>query len=248
MVRQLLTPRWLAIHVLAVTLVAACLWLGHWQLDRAAAVQQSASGASEPAAVPLASLTAPQGVLDGAVIGRKVTVRGVYDPEHAYLVPGQVHNGRPGYWLLSILRTPSGAGVLVARGWVPTPAAAASEPAPAGPVLVTGRLMDAQDPSGGLPPGTVLPPGQVAAASPVAMLSLVPYQLYDGYVALTTQQPPVPAGLTLVPSPRSSNPVPGFYLQHIAYVALWWLFAVFVVFFWWRLVRDQVAPRPGSGS
>jgi cytochrome oxidase assembly protein ShyY1 len=36
MVRRLLTPRWLAIHLLAVVLVAACAGLGRWQLDRAA--------------------------------------------------------------------------------------------------------------------------------------------------------------------------------------------------------------------
>jgi cytochrome oxidase assembly protein ShyY1 len=246
MVRRLLTPHWLAIHVLALVLVAGCLWLGHWQLDRAAAFQQSASGASEPGPVPLESVTQPQGVLDGAAIGRLVTVSGRYDQAHAYLVPGQVQKGRSGFWLLSVVRLPSGAGALVVRGWVPTAAAAAVVPAPQAPVVVTGRLMDAQDPSGGLPPGTVLPSGQVAAASPVALLSLVPYQLFDGYVVLISQLPAVQAGLALVPSGRSGNAVPGFYFQHLAYVGLWWLFAAFVVFFWWRLVRDQVAPRPGA--
>jgi len=247
MVRRLLTPRWVATHLLALALVVSCLWLGHWQLDRAAAFQHSDSGVAEPAAVPLASLTPAQGVLDSAVIGRLVTVSGTYDTRHSYLVPGQVDNGRTGFWLLSIMRTPSGVGALVARGWVPTPAAAASVPAPSGAVVVTGRLMDAQDPSGGLPTGTVLPPGQVAAASPVTLLSLVPYQLYDGYVALITQQPPAPTAVTLVPSPGNNDSVPGFYLQHIAYVALWWLFAAFVVFFWLRLVRDQgAAPSRGD--
>ena len=244
MVRQLLTPRWLSIHLLALVLVGACLGLGQWQLDRAAAFQRSAGGGSEPAPVPLPSLTAPKGVLDGAVIGRLVTVSGTYDATHAFLVPDRVLDGLSGFWLLSVVRLSSGAGALVVRGWEPTVAAAAADPPPAGQVVVTGRLMDAEDPSGGLPPGTVLPPGQVPAASPVALLSLVPYQLYDGYVVLRSEQPPVAMGPTLVPSPRSGNAVPGFYLQHLAYVGLWWLFAAFVVFFWWRLVRDQVAQRP----
>jgi DNA-binding transcriptional regulator of glucitol operon len=34
-VRRLLSPRWLALHVLAVGLVAACLRLGWWQWQRA---------------------------------------------------------------------------------------------------------------------------------------------------------------------------------------------------------------------
>ena len=53
MIRRLSTPRWLAIHLLALVLVAACGWLGHWQLDRAAEFRQSASDASEPAPAPI---------------------------------------------------------------------------------------------------------------------------------------------------------------------------------------------------
>lgn len=33
--RRFLTPRWLALHLLAVVLAAACLALGYWQLTRA---------------------------------------------------------------------------------------------------------------------------------------------------------------------------------------------------------------------
>jgi cytochrome oxidase assembly protein ShyY1 len=145
-----------------------------------------------------------------------------------------------------VLRVPGGAGVLVVRGWAATPGAAAAVPPAAGTVVVTGRLMASEDPGGGLPPGTTLPAGQVPAASPVALLSLVPYQLYDGYVVLRGQQPAATAGVVLVPSPRTGNDVPGFYFQHVAYVALWWLFAAFVVFFWWRLVRDEISPPAGG--
>ena len=45
MVRRLLTPRWLAIHLLAIVLVVACVLLGQWQLGRADELHQSA-GAS----------------------------------------------------------------------------------------------------------------------------------------------------------------------------------------------------------
>ena len=248
MVRRLLTPRWLATHLLAVLAVAACVGLGQWQLGRAAAFQQSAAGSSEQAPVPLQTLTRAQGNLDGAVIGRLVTVAGTFDAAHSYLVPGKVVDGKTGLWLLSVLRVAGGDGVLVVRGWVAAAAAAAGYPTATGPVLVTGRLAGAEDPSGGLPPGTLLPLGQVPAASPVALLSLVPYRLYDGYVALRSERPAVASGPTLVPSPRESNSVPGFYFQHLAYVGLWWLFAGFVLFFWWRLVRDHLAPGREPGD
>jgi len=247
MVRRLLTPRWLATHVLAVALVVACVALGQWQLGRASAFNRSAAD-GEQSAVPLQSLTSATGTLDGSVVGRLVMVAGIYDPSHEYLVPDKALHGRTGLWMLSVLRVPAGAGVLVVRGWVATVAAAIAYPAPTSPVVVTGRLMSAEDPSGGLPPGTVLPPGQVPAASPVALLSQVHFPLFDGYVVLRSQQPPDTATASLVPSPRTGNAVPGFYFQHLAYVALWWLFAAFVAFFWFRLVRDHLAPAAEPGD
>ena len=242
MVRRLLSPRWLVIHLLTLVLVIAFGWLGHWQLDRAADFRQSADATGEPAPVPIATLTQVQGSVAAGAVGRLVTVAGTYDPAHAYLVPGRTQDGKPGLWVLGIVRTSTAptAGVLVVRGWVPSAADASKGPAPSGEVVVTGRLMVSEDPSGGLPPGTTLPAGQVAAASPVALLSLVPYPLYDGFVTLRSQTPAAPGELVLVPSPRTGNDVPGFYVQHIAYVALWWLFAAFTLFFWWRLVRDEV--------
>lgn len=247
MVRRLLTPRWLALHLLAIVLVVACASLGQWQLGRADELHQSA-GASEPAPVPLQSLTQLQGGVTGTAVGRLVTVTGTYDAGHAYLVPGHPQGGRAGLWVLAVVRVPTGAGVLVVRGWIPSAAAAAAFASPSGPVVVTGRLNASDDPSGGLAPGTTLPAGQVAAANPVDLLSLVPYPLYDGYVVLRAQQPPAQAGLALVPSPKTGSAVPGFYFQHVAYVALWWLFALFVAFFWYRLVRDETRAVRGLGT
>ena len=244
MVRRLLSPRWLAIHLLTLVLVVSFGWLGHWQLDRADSFRQSADATAEPAPVPIASVTQVQGSVAADAVGRLVTVAGTFDPAHAYLVPGRAQDGKQGLWVLGIVRTSAApkAGVLVVRGWVPSAADAAAVPAPTGEVVVTGRLMISEDPGGRLPPGTTLPAGQVAAASPVALLSLVPYPLYDGFVTLRSQLPAAPAALALVPSPRIGNDVPGFYVQHVAYVALWWLFAAFALFFWWRLVRDEVRP------
>ena len=245
MVRWLLTPRWLAIHLLALVLVAACVLLGRWQLDRAADFRHSASSGSEPPPVPMQSITAVHGSLAGAAVGRLVTVTGVFDPDHAYVVPNRAKSGRPGRWVLDVLRVPTGAGVLVVRGWLPDSgqAAVAVPPVPRGAVEVTGRLMPSEDPGGGVAPGTVLPTPEIAAANPVDLLSLVHYPLYDGYVVLRSQSPPADVPLDLVPSPKVGNDVPGFYFQHVAYVALWWLFGAFVVFFWWRLVRDETRPR-----
>ena len=239
--RRLLAPRWLALTVLALVLVGAFAWLGRWQLDRARELQQSPVG-PDPAPVSLNSLDPAQTALSAAATGRLVTLSGQYDPVHSFLVPGRTQSGRNGYWVVSILRLADGNGVLVVRGWTGSATLPAAQAAPAGDVTVLGRLQQAEASDAG---SGQLPAGQVPSVSPAWVLSAAGYPLRDGFVILRAQTPPTPAGLRLVPSPRASAAsVPGFYLQHLAYAVLWWLFAAFVVFFWFRVLRDELV-RPG---
>jgi cytochrome oxidase assembly protein ShyY1 len=237
--QRFFTMRWLGLTLLALVLVAACARLGLWQLDRAREVRDSVQTAASKPAVPISTLTTPSGSLPVDAVGRLVTVDGAYDPR-SYLVAHRPSGGVDGSWVVSLLRTPGGAGVIVVRGWVAGTQAVAPPPV-AGPVAVTGRLAPSDPPGGDLQPGTELPAGQLPAVDPVDLLHLVPYPLYDGYLVPVSQQPPETAALRPVPSPSAASSVPGFYLQHIAYVGLWWLFGAFVVWFWLRLVRDELA-------
>ncbi|WP_230685068.1 hypothetical protein [Cellulomonas sp. JZ18] len=36
----------------------------------------------------------------------------------------------------------------------------------------------------------------------------------------------------------------GLNVQNLAYAAQWWIFGLFAVGLWWRLVRDEAAGRP----
>src|SRR6478736_620301 len=114
--RRLLTPRWVGLTLLAVLLVAACVRLGFWQLDRARAVQQSQRDVSAAPTVPLGQVTQPEGDLPGGAIGRSVSVTGRYDPR-TFFVTGRAADGSgaDGSWVVSLLRTPGGAGVVVVR-------------------------------------------------------------------------------------------------------------------------------------
>ena len=238
MLRRLTTPRWLALHLLALVMVLACVRLGFWQLDRAR-LSDAPPVTTNEAAVPLVSLGAAQDTLPASAAGQLVTATGTYDKTHQYLVVDRSQDGADGRWVLSVLRLAAGSGVLVVRGWVPdgTPAPAP----PPGVVSVTGRVQASEAPGGDLPIGETLPAGAIAAVSPIDLLSKVPYPLYDAYVVLTEQAPPPQAGLALVPAPAEEQPsVPGFFLQHVAYVGLWWIFGLFVIFFWWRLMRDEL--------
>jgi len=68
-------------------------------------------------------------------------------------------------------------------------------------------------------------------------------------------RPPAPsdaAALTAVHADPPGTAVPGFFLQHLGYVGLWWLFALFVVAFWVRILRDELrgdaVPLVGSAG
>jgi cytochrome oxidase assembly protein ShyY1 len=243
MVARLLVPRWLGLHLLAATLVATFVVLGLWQLGRAQAFLGS-SAHPDPAAVALTTLSGPAGALPADAAGRRVVVTGVYDAAHGFDVPGRTDgagSARTGVWVVGLLRLADGSGVCILRGWT---AGSTPPAAPGGTVVVSGRLEPSEPADGGLPPGHLLPAGQLAAVNPVDLLATVPYPVHDGYVVASGQQPADPAGLAAVRAAGPGQTVPGFFLQHVGYVGLWWLFAVFVAAFWVRLVRDELAADP----
>ena len=239
MLRRLLTLRIVAFTVLAIVLALGCLRLGFWQLDRAR-LSEAAPVAADEKPVLLSSLGPAQAELPASAAGQLVLAAGTYDAAHQYLVVDRQEGGQDADWVLAVLHLIDGSGLLVVRGWVPvgTPAPAP----PTGSVTVTGRLT-ASEPAGGITPvGEQLPAGSLAAVSPIDLLSRVPYTLYDAYVVLADQVPAPPADLALVPSPQPKvASVPGFYLQHLAYVGLWWAIGLFVIFLWWHVVRDELA-------
>ncbi len=211
--------RWLGIHAAALALVAAFVALGFWQLDRAL-TEAAPRPASDQPAVPLVALASPDRLLDADAAGRLVTATGTYDGGRQVLLPGR---DSAGSWVLTPLRTLDGAAIAVVRGLAPI-ADGQAVSAPSGEVSVTGRL---QPPEVGR-----LDDGSINTGE---LIQQVPYDLYDGYLVLTQQSP---AGeLSLVEAPAATTR-PGFPLQNSAYALQWWLFAGFVLFVWWRLVRD----------
>lgn len=211
--------RWLGVHAAALALVAAFIALGYWQLDRALAEAAPRPAPDQPA-VPLVALASPDQVLDADAAGRLVTATGRYDGGRQLLLPGR---DQAGSWVLTPLRTPDGAAIPVVRGLAPTADDQAAS-APSGEVSVTGRLQPSE--VGRLDGGSI---------NTGELIQQVPYDLYDGYLVLTQQSP---AGeLSLVEAPAATTR-PGFPLQNSAYALQWWLFAGFVLFVWWRIVRD----------
>jgi cytochrome oxidase assembly protein ShyY1 len=235
--RFLLTPRWLGLHVLAVTAVLVCVVLGRWQLD--VSREDSASTARSQPVVALGTVLSAGQRMTQEAVGRQVTVAGHYDLTHQLLVPDRTLDGRRGYYVLTPLLRKDGAVVPVRRGWV----ASTDDPALAvrgGATTVRGVVQPPED-----APGLMdLPRGQVAAISASELLATLPYapaRIYDGYIALTSQKPAAAPAPALVPAQTTSSTAQHVRWRNFSYGLQWWLFGAAAVFFWWSFVRNKVA-------
>lgn len=155
------------------------------------------------------------------------------------LVPNREVDGRTGYYVLTLLRTDEGKALPVVRGWLPGTADPDRAPAaPSGEVTVTGSLQASETPgSNGVPVQGGLPAGQTSAISAATLVNLVPDDLYDAWITLDKAD----SGMKAVPAttPQGSGlDLKAF--QNLGYTGEWFVFAGFVVFMWFRLVRREV--------
>ncbi|MGW4007103.1 SURF1 family protein, partial [Streptomyces nigra] len=107
-----------------------------------------------------------------------------------------------------------------------------------GEVTVTGALQASEVPGeNGVPARGGLPADQTAAISAASLVNLVPYDVYDAWITLTKAD----AGMKAVPVATvndSGLDLKAF--QNLGYTGEWFVFAGFVVFMWFRLLRREV--------
>ncbi|KFF96809.1 membrane protein [Streptomyces scabiei] len=240
MYRFLLTPRWWGINVFVLLAIPFCVFMGSWQLSRFEDRMQDHREATEridPAdrapARPLDELLP----VDKETSGESATVTGRYGKQ--LLVPNREVDGRNGFYVLTLLRTDEGNSLPVVRGWLPGAADSGRAPAaPSGEVTVTGSLQAAEMPgANGVPVQGGLPAGQTSAISAAMLVNLVPDDLYDAWITLDKAD----SGMKAVPATTPQDT--GLDLkafQNLGYTGEWFVFAGFVVFMWFRLVRREV--------
>ena len=226
----LLTPRWLAGHALALTLVVLFVNLGFWQLRRLEQRREHVAQVVERSQLPPAPLA--EALAAGEVPEyRTVAAVGTFDPSEEVLLRGRGRDGQPGFHVLTplVLSEPAGLpgeAVLVERGWVPyaldsVPVTEASPPE--GEVVVTGRVRAPTSHRAGTLGPRDPAEGELTQTFYVDVERLqpqMPYRLVPAYVELTSVDPPHPGELPLaLPEPDLGEG------PHLGYAVQWFSFA-----------------------
>ena len=210
----------LFLAVIAVT-AAACLRLGLWQLDRLQERRAENRVAHAARSLPEVELS---GRADSALAHRRVRATGSYDPERELVLRGQAHREEPGVLLVTPLRIRGESlGVLVLRGFVPSPDAVTVEhspPAEAGQVTVHGIALPLgeREDEGGL----LERAGKGATWKGLdrsAIEARLPYPLADVYLMQLPDS-------SLAAAPRRIEPPALDDGPHLSYAIQWFAFAV----------------------
>ena len=247
MLRFLFSRRWLALLLAVVVVGVACVELGRWQLRRyyerrAENVVTERNLAADPQPVDdVLSTAEPPASTEQ---WRVVSATGTYDAQHQFVVSYRTRDGSPGADVVVPLVTGSGPGLLVDRGWIPTENNASTpalpEP-PTGQVTVTGWVRVDADAGADTEPRD----GVIRAISAESLEASLPYELYDGFVELTRENP------RGADSPlRAERPDLGSG-PHFFYGMQWFFFAALAFGFWcyfaWAEYRARSAPAVRSG-
>lgn len=201
-----------------ILLVTAFILLGFWQLDRAGQVKELQKPYQEKPVIALSEISAPNSNLSGESVNRIVEFSGTYVAQ--FDAPDQIDSrGEKSDWQVALMEVDGGGYLLVVRSERATDM-------PKGDIFVTGRIFPRQyeDVSERVS-------GELSRIDPSLVVADYPGDYYDGFVVA---QQELRGGIALEVARVNLEPaapsVPGYYWQHIAYVVIWWLMALVVLF------------------
>ena len=241
--KAILTPKWIAAHMVVVVIAIVFINLGFWQLERLEDRKLENQIAESRYTAPpedLGVLVAAVGDDLDSLRYRRATVTGSYETEHELLTRNQVYRDQAGFHVVTPLVTEDGGAVLVNRGWVPllldTPPIAQAAP-PSGEVTITGWISPTQtrpafgptDPAGG-----VL---DVMSRIDIERIQQqTPYELAPVYLIVESEsRDELPVAL---PPPELEDEG-----SHLAYAIQWFGFTLTGIVGYWFLIRKAVAPK-----
>jgi surfeit locus 1 family protein len=218
--------------------VAVCLRLGFWQLDRREQrLERNEAIAERLAADPIPLDATPADT--AGLVNRPARVRGWYDHDHSFALIGRSHMGSPGIYVFTPLRLDDGA-ILVNRGWVPSPDAATvdltaihrpPDPEVAGVLLAFPDIRTHAADEGFRTRWFRLDGHAIRAA--------FPYPIAPVYLQATTAEGGAGAGFAPVPlGPPQLDSGP-----HLSYAVQWFSFAAIFLIGWIALVLHRSGGR-----
>ena len=214
------------LQAVTVLLLAAIFFsLGLWQFDRARDLKASLSAPTiqDQRIYSLTNLTSAEGSLPVEAYGKTVQVHGHYVANFK-AANQKSADGSISDWEVALMQVDTASAILVVRGlwkdrFVSPEIVMATE------VTVTGNIYPSQFEDRG--PNT---PSELSRLDSSLLTSISEFQLYDGYIALTSEKSrsgEVIRDRVSVQLPKGG--IPGYYWQHIAYVGIWWLMAILVL-------------------
>ena len=210
--------------VAVLSLAAAFVFLGMWQLDRANELQESKKIIPDSTIYQLADLASPATSLDSRNVGKKVQLRGNYIL--TFRAPNQTDLAeRRSDWEVALMQVDEKSAILVLRGYwkdrLVEPQVAMSTGVDLQGVLQPRQFEDVARNA----------PGVISRLDSSVIVSLTDLDLYDGFLLATQESvsdgPIIRDRVELAP-PESK--VGGYYWQHISYVIIWWLMAAIVLY------------------
>lgn len=247
------TPRSLGLFALLLLVLAATTMLGFWQLGVAQdeGRREAVAAAARLERRPLDEVTRPHAPFAAELSNRPVTATGTYVAERQILVVDRRLDGRVGTWVVAPLRLESGGTVAVLRGFVDGRPSAAPA-VPSGVVTVAGTLGPSESPRSGATP---LPEPQRHSVDLSTLVNEWSGDLYNavliasaeaaGRQGATAAEPVDASPLTRVPPPRLDGDL---ILKNAAYAVQWWVFGLFAVWMWWKIMRAEREPGSPLGG
>jgi cytochrome oxidase assembly protein ShyY1 len=240
----LLTPRWIGRFVLLLLVVAACWWLGSWQWDRGHTEVVRTPPAGTASLVDVYSVGEPVAPDDA---GRRVWLRGTFDPTRQVEVIGRLHDGQLGSWVVTAMTVDGSddqgqAVIPVVRGWLPEGETAPAPPP--GEQRIEGWLEPTEPDTLRDPERDPLPAGQLEIVSSPELLSLWRPPLFQGFVL--QDRPDAEAPLVEVTAPARVTVTTDW--QNTAYAVQWWLFGLFAIFWFGRMVRVELEDQHAAAT
>jgi len=244
-----LRPKWIGALVLALVLASLFAFLANWQFSRAhTRAQQSAGTPVTEIVKPFTDVAHPEQTLPSSDAYQMVSLTGHYNPDQQVVIPARKLGGRTGYWVVTMF-VPDGANVTAVaqdgreiaipavRGWTDDESAAHASRASTAPVALTARIQPTESPTA----TDKMPAGEMATLSTAQLVNTWDVLSYAGYLLPTEQSgagaAQATSGLTAVPAPP---PKPqGLNLQSLFYSIEWVVFAVFAIYVWFRMMRDE---------